>query len=205
MAVIALLALSAGVGVGALRHQYANDKALQNRVLVQLPEPKSLVAFALDGRAGQQVNLPLLRGKWTFLFFGYTHCPDVCPTTLAEIAQVRQLLLKANVANDAQFVFITVDPKRDTAKRLSDYAAFFDPHFLAARGTDEQIRNLAQQVGAAYYKESATQDGKNYSMGHSSAIFLIDPEARLAGLFTAPHTPNAISIAFQEIHRSWTP
>lgn len=130
-----------------------------------------------DGRVR---TLADFRGKVMVVFFGFTHCPDVCPTTLAELAQIKRAL--GEDGERLQGVFVTVDPERDTAEVLKQYVAAFDPSFLALRGSLEQTRNTAKEF-KVFFAKVPSKDGKSYSMDHTAGSYVFDPKGRVR-LFT---------------------
>src|SRR5712691_6647638 len=124
---------------------------LPDQVMTLFPDPKPLTAFAFTDHENRVFDLSRLKGKWSFLFFGYTHCPDICPMALAILARAHENIVKSTVgAKDVQFVFISVDPNRDTAGKLKQYVTYFDATFLGVTGDDAQLGKLAGQPGAAY-------------------------------------------------------
>jgi protein SCO1/2 len=140
-----------------------------------------------------------LKGKWSFLFFGFTHCPDICPTTLAILARARDDIAKSAAgAEDIQIVFISVDPNRDTANKLKQYVTHFHETFLGVTGDDAQIGNLAGQLGAAY-EVSITPGMENYPVNHAAAVFLVDPQAQYHAVFTPPLDAEVISTRFKVV------
>ena len=194
---VALAAMLAGMWL-ATSYWGSNSRVmlLPNRVMTVFPDPKPLTAFALIDHQNRVFDLSRLKGKWSFLFFGFTHCPDVCPTTLAVLAHARKNIAKNTVgAEDVQFVFVSVDPNRDTVSGLRQYVGHFHKSFLGVTGDDPQIRNLADQLGAPY--EVLMAPGlKNYPVNHASAVFLVDPQARYHAVFTPPLDAEAISRRF---------
>jgi len=166
-------------------------------VMTMFPEPKPLTAFALTDHENRVFDLSRLKGKWSFLFFGYTHCPDVCPTTLATLARAHENMAKSTVGSkDLQFVFISVDPDRDTVGKLKEYVTYFDTTFLGVSGDKVQLSNLAAQLGAAF--QVATAPGvEDYPVYHSAAVFLVDPQVRLHAVFAAPLDAESISKRFK--------
>src|SRR5881296_4167356 len=143
---------------------------LPDQVMTLLPDPKPLAAFAFTDHENRVFDLSRLKGKWSFLFFGYTHCPDICPTTLATLARARENIAKSTAgAKDVQFVFISVDPNRDTADKLRQYVTYFDTTFLGVTGGDAQLGNLAGQLGAAY-EVAITPGVENYPVYHTAAV-----------------------------------
>jgi protein SCO1/2 len=130
--------------------------------------------FSLLDQNGRPRTLLDFRGKVVALFFGYTHCPDVCPTTLADLAQVQGMLGKD--ANRVQVLFVTVDPERDDPGLLQKYMAAFHPSFLALRGDAAATARAAKSFSVSYQKQPTSQ---GYSIDHSVGTFLIDPEGRV--------------------------
>ena len=136
--------------------------------------------LALPDAEGRPRSLADFRGKVTVIFFGYAQCPDVCPTTLAELAQARRALGPAG--QDVQGVFVTVDPERDTPEMLKAYVASFDPSFVALRGSPEQTREAAKAFKIFYARVPGKTEG-SYTVDHTAGAYVLDREARLR-LFT---------------------
>jgi protein SCO1/2 len=174
---------------------------LPDQVITLFSDPKPLTAFALSDHKNRVFDLASLKGKWTFLLLGFTHCPDVCPTTLAMLARTRDRIAKSTVGADhVQVVFLSVDPNRDTASTLGQYVSYFDATFLGVTGDNAQIGKLAGQLGAAY-QVTITPGIENYPVYHSSAVFLLDPRARYHAVFTPPHDAEAISQRFELVRK----
>lgn len=125
---------------------------------------------------GQARTLADFRGKVVVVFFGYTHCPDVCPTTMAELASAMKKL--GADADKVQVLFVTADPERDTPEILKQYVAAFDPRFLGLRGTPEQTARAAKDFKVLIQKNPGS-DANNYTVDHSSGTYLYDPQGRL--------------------------
>ncbi|HYT98023.1 MAG TPA: SCO family protein [Casimicrobiaceae bacterium] len=132
--------------------------------------------FALRDPAGKERTLADFRGKAVVVFFGYTQCPDVCPTTLAALAEAMKKL--GPDADRVQVVFITVDPERDTPDLLSKYVPAFDPRFVGLRGDAEQTARTAKEFKILYQKQPGASPG-SYTMDHSAGTFIFDPQGRL--------------------------
>jgi protein SCO1/2 len=199
---VALAAILAGAWLADIyRRNDARAMLLPDQVSTVFPAPKPLTAFALTDHKNRKFDLASLKGKWSFLFFGFTHCPDICPTTLADLARARDSIAKnTTVAEDSQFVFISVDPNRDTPGKLGQYVGYFDATFLGVTGDNAQLGNLAAQLGAAY--QVAIAPGlENYPVYHSAAVFLLDPRARYHAVFTPPHDAEAISRRFKVVRK----
>jgi len=196
--IVALVALLGGVWLTATyRENGSRAILLPDRVMTLFPEPKTLTAFTLTDHENRIFDLSRLKGKWSFLFFGYTHCPDVCPTTLATLARAHENIVKSTVgAKDLQFVFISVDPDRDTVGKLREYVTYFDTTFLGVSGDNAQLGNLAAQLGAAF-QVAITPGVKDYPVYHSAAVFLVDPQVRLHAVFAAPLDAETIGKRFK--------
>ena len=162
------------------------------------PAPTPIEPFRLIDHNGAVLNRSQLVGKWTLLFFGYTYCPDVCPTTLSVIASAyRQLQDRADGDSNTQVWFVSVDPDRDTTERLAGYVTYFDDDFIAATGAVAAIDGFAKQFGAGYIMEEETSPGE-YLVSHTSAIFVVDPNGRLVASFSQPHDSETIVSLFEQ-------
>jgi len=138
--------------------------------------------FALTDHNGQPRSLKDFPGKVVVMFFGFTQCPDVCPTAMTELAEVKKMLGKD--AERLQGLFVTVDPERDTPQLLKAYMGNFDPSFLALRPTPEQLAAMAKDF-KLYYKKVEGKTPTSYTMDHSAASYVYDPQGRLR-LYTRP-------------------
>ena len=198
MTAVVLAAMLCGTWLAAVYREGGSRAVfLPDRVMTLFPAPKSLAAFSFTDHENRAFDLSRLKGKWSFLFFGYTHCPDICPTTLATLARVRENIAKtAAGAQDVQFVFMSVDPNRDTADRLRRYVTYFDATFLGVTGDDAQVSNLAGQLGAAYQVE-VKPGAESYPVYHTAAVFLVDPQARYHAVFAPPFDAEGISRRFE--------
>jgi protein SCO1/2 len=157
------------------------------------PKSKALTAFALDDHHGKAFTLDEMKGRWTLLFFGYTHCPDVCPVTLSVLKNAAALMGQAGSGPEPpRVVFVSVDPKRDTPDHLAAYVSHFNPAFLGVTGSDANLQAFARQLGVLYVLTDADADG-NYLVDHTAAIFLMDPRGHLVALFQAPHAAERLA------------
>lgn len=132
--------------------------------------------FTLTSQNGKSVTLSQFEGKVVIISFGYTHCPDICPMTLTILKDVMKKLLDAE--NKLQVLFVTVDPERDTPKRLKDYIPYFDKNFLGLTGTSQEIAKVAESYHISYFKDD-TNSKAGYLMAHSSSVYVIDPKGNL--------------------------
>lgn len=165
------------------------------------PTPHTLAPFSLMDQHDRSFDLKRIKGQWTFLFFGYTHCPDICPLTMTVLKQVAQRLPQAvNLEQNAQFAFVTVDPERDDSRRLGAYVEHFNKHFLGVTGAIDEIENLERQLNAvAIREEIAGQSG--YFFSHTSSIMVIDPQGRIFAFFSPPHDATTIIEKFSAVRK----
>jgi protein SCO1/2 len=155
-----------------------------------LDPPKEVGDFTLTSDTGQPLSLSDLRGKAVLIFFGYTHCPDVCPTTLADFKRV-----KADLGRDAArvvFVFISVDGMRDTPERLATWVHAFDPDFIGLTGTDAEIHAVAQDYGV-FFQRVDSGDAENYSVDHTASSFVVGPDGKLRIVFSYQSDPAGMA------------
>ena len=164
------------------------------QALLVLPEAREIPAFELVDAAGQPFGPARLEGKWSLLFFGFTHCPDICPGTLYDLSQASKAVHAAlsDKADRLQVVLVSVDPERDTPARLAGYVAFFDPSFEAVPGPHERLEPLTRKLGIAYRIAPHERGAAQYDVDHSASILLMDPQGRLHGVFPAPHDVVAL-------------
>jgi protein SCO1/2 len=145
--------------------------------------------FRLVDQNGKTVTDADLKGKWSLVYFGYTHCPDACPTALNDISIALDEL--GPQRNDVRPVFVTVDPERDTPAVLKSYVTAFDAPILALSGTPEEIAQAAKGYRVYYAKHP--EAGGDYSMDHSSVIYVMDPQGRFTASFTQENSPEEIA------------
>lgn len=152
---------------------------------VRLIEPaRALAPFALPLAGGAQATPASLAGHWTVVFLGFTHCPDVCPTTLAELAKAQAQWRALPAATRPQLLFVSVDPDRDTPDAVGEYARFFASDTLASAPREAQLAPFAASLGLVYMKVPTT--GGDYEVDHSATLVVLDPQGRQAGLIRPP-------------------
>ena len=156
---------------------------------ITFPPEGSSLTFALTAPDGAVVTQQSYRGKWLVIYFGYTFCPDVCPTTMMEIAGALKAL--GPRADAVQAIFITVDPQRDTPKVLNEYLKSFDPRLIGLTGTPAQIAAAAKAFHV-FYERNDTGDG-SYLYDHSSFIYMVDPEGRFVRAIPGSEGEKAIA------------
>jgi len=174
----------------------SHPRLIPDQVMTVFVDPKPLREFVLTDQNSHAFDLERLKGKWSFLFFGYTHCPDICPSTLANLSKLREQLTKGvNGSKNVQFFFISVDPRRDTAAILKEYTGYFDPSIIGVTGTELELRNLTGQLGALFELESAP-DKESYQVYHTSALFLINPQGQYVASLMPPFDISTINRRF---------
>jgi protein SCO1/2 len=190
MLLLASMAAGIGAGVGLAHFGRSGGSARDAASLPGLlwPPRGTLPDFALTDQHGTPFTATSLRGRWSLVFFGFTRCPDVCPNTLAALAQARAGL--AGVRKDFSVVFVSVDPDRDPPGELGSYVEHFDPAFVGVTGPTAELDRLTRALGVIYAK--APLGGGDYSVDHSAAVLVIDPRARFVGVLSAPHDARHI-------------
>jgi protein SCO1/2 len=172
--------------------------------------PVSLPQFTLTDHNGQKFNQWSLARKWTFMFFGYTFCPDVCPVALVDLNDIYHNLLEKGDLDEKKFkvntqvVFVTVDPGRDTVEELKEYMPHFNEAFIGVTGSKEEIDLLARPMGVAYRRVPGEDSEGDYLVDHSASFLLIDPLGRLRASFSPPHDPKQIAEDFRNIRSEYT-
>lgn len=155
------------------------------------PQVREVPAFSLQQSDGTALTPDELRGHWTLVFLGFTHCPDVCPTTLSDLAQAQKTWADLPTEARPRVLFVSVDPERDTPAKVGEYASFFHADTLAATAPVPALESFAASLGMVFMKV-ATAAG-DYSMDHSNVLVVLDPAGRQAGLIRPPLTPADIA------------
>ncbi|WP_431495755.1 SCO family protein [Pseudomonas brassicacearum] len=158
--------------------------ALIDAGIILLPQSRNLPDVKMTGQDGQPVAMDGLKGKWSLLFFGYTFCPDICPTTLAQLRQIKSELPPEAVAK-LQIVLVSVDPNRDTPKQLKQYLGYFDPQFKGLTAASvEDLQKLANAVSIPFIPADTSKP--NYTVDHSGNLAVIGPDGTQRGFIRAP-------------------
>jgi len=181
--IIAFVA-GAAIAVGLL---FTLDLVGKKAVPVQatvLPAGNELPDFSLLNQDGDTIDRRIFEGQWDLVFFGFTHCPDVCPTTMAMLKQVRERLASQGQEPLPRIVLVSVDPERDTPEAIGKYVDYFGEGNLGITGDLTEIRKLTGDLGIYFAKIETDND--NYSVDHSSVVLVINPQGRFRALFSAP-------------------
>jgi len=180
--VATVVAVAAGLWVS---DRYFNRQAdLADLHGTRFSEPRALQPFTLTDYKGRPFGTEQLKGKWSFVFFGYTNCPDVCPTTMSVLKSVASRL--DNKVPGVQYVFVSVDPERDTPEQLGQFVTWFNGDFIGVTGTGQELEKLTRQLGVIYMRVPDEKSPGSYTIDHSASVLLFDPDARFHAIFSAP-------------------
>lgn len=192
--IVAFVALVIGIVV-AINIAPPKTGTTQNTQHISLyPQPRALPEFNLTDHNGQTFDTSSLLNHWNLVFVGYTYCPDICPTTLAELKSIYPQLKQIPSEFPVQVVLMSVDPKRDTTERLNEYINFFDPEFMAVSGEHAQLFPLVRAMGMMYSMSEST-DNPNYLVDHSSSVVLVNPKAQVIGRFKPDFVAGQLPIS----------
>ncbi|CAI8701621.1 SCO family protein [Pseudomonas chlororaphis] len=183
---VALVALVLGLTVNKVLtgKNQGDPTALIDAGIILLPQSRNLPDVKMTDQEGQPVLLNELKGKWSLLFFGYTFCPDICPTTLAQLRQIKSELPKEAVDN-LQVVLVSVDPNRDTPQQLKQYLGYFDKDFKGLTATSvADVQKLANAVSIPFIPADTSKP--NYTVDHSGNLAVIGPDGTQRGFIRAP-------------------
>jgi protein SCO1/2 len=189
LVLLALVAAAGGVWVA----QRTSDQAPQLTSGTWLPQPRPVPEVSLIDQSGQPFTTQSLKGHPTLLFFGFTHCPDVCPTTLARLAQI----VKAANVPDLKVLLVSVDPERDTPALLERYVHAFNPDFTGVTGKPEEIDRFAKEFGVAIAK--VDMGGGEYTVDHSAVVTLLNRQGQRVALFTPPYEVAPVAADLQSV------
>lgn len=178
-------------------YQTAWAMELQNATI--FTQPRTVVPFKLQTDNGNSFSNENLKGHWSLLFYGFTNCAMICPTTMTELNKMYQILAKDKQQVLPQVVFISVDPERDTIKRLHNYVHSFNPHFIGVTGDEKELATLAKHMGAMYMKVRDKKDPTHYYIDHSAFIILVNPKGQMVGILSSPHEAENMANNFKQI------
>ncbi len=189
---VALIALVLGLTFSRVLTgtRQADPAALLDAGIVLLPRSRPLPSLPLTDQDGRPQALDQLRDKWSLVFFGYTFCPDVCPTTLAELRQLNGLL-PAQTRERLRVVMVSIDPGRDTPAQLKQYLGYFDPAYVGLTGELADIQKLAGAVGIPFIPGDTSRE--NYTVDHSGNLVLLGPDGTQRGFVRAPLNPGKLA------------
>jgi protein SCO1/2 len=192
---LALVALVIGVIVAInIAPPGQNIAQSESQHLSVYPQPRALPDFILKDHNNADFKKDALVDHWSLVFVGYTYCPDICPTTLAELTAIYPKLKEIPTDYPVQVILLSVDPKRDSSERLNEYINFFDPEFIAASGEHAQLFPLVRAMGMMYSMSEST-DNPDYLVDHSSSVVVINPKAQVMGRFKAEFVAGKLPIS----------
>ncbi|MFY0669999.1 MAG: SCO family protein [Alteromonas stellipolaris] len=192
--VVALLALLTGVFGAIYLSPTGQSNGSSPEYFQAYPEPRAIAPFSLTDSKGNEFNQASLENQWSLLFLGYTFCPDICPTTMAELNSIYPQMQAIESEFPIKVVFISIDPNRDSIARLDEYISYFNPNFIAATGEHKALFPFARNLGMMYAIAEST-DNPNYLVDHSASVILINPKAQVIGRFKPKREPGKLSIS----------
>ncbi len=195
--IIVLIAIAAGLGLWLGLRSSQQPPAPTYQALLAYGAPRALSDFDLDASDGGRLNRERLQGRYTVLFFGFLNCPDVCPTAMATLAAVDKSLADLPEAQRPRFVFVSVDPARDSAVATGEYAAHFSPRILAATAADPVLEPFTRQLGVIYAAQPDV-DGV-YNVDHSAQFVVLDRAVNIVGIIRPPHVATAIASDLRQL------
>ena len=208
--VVLVDALAAGLGLWASQRYFGAAPASswpQTQVVRLFEPPRELPAFSLRQSDGTPLVPGELKGHWTLVFLGFTHCPDVCPTTLAQLSQAQKQWASIPEAIRPRVLFVSVDPERDTPDRIGEYAHAFHKDTLAATANIPALENFTRSLSLVFAKVPAPEGAPadQYSVDHSASMAVLDPKGRMSGLVQQPLDPAAIAADLAALTRATSP
>lgn len=203
LAIIVISAMASGVGwwLQNKNGKFNSPPQLQLANADMIYPLQAAAPFTLTDDNGQVFNQLSLKGHWTMIFFGFTNCAMLCPTTLTTLSKVYANLQTNSQLHNLNVLFVSVDPERDSLARIKSYVTAFNPNFLGATGSDSQLTALTKHYGVMYAKIPFDQNdpSKGYYIDHSGFILLFNPEGKYTGIFSMPHDATKITQDYEAI------
>jgi len=180
-----------------------NEHELREYGAYLLSNPRKFSDVELTDHNGQPFIQENLKGKWSMIFFGFTHCPDICPTTMAAASKMYKEMSDEEQA-DLQVLLITLDPERDTPEKLAQYVPYFHPDFIGATTDQHRLLKLATELNVAYSKVPLDSGQSDYSIDHSGNIILINPKGHFHGYMRPPFEHGSMRVAWRSLRETFT-
>ena len=177
-----------------------NDEQLRVNGAIVLDKPRIFSDFELIDHRGEVFTIDRFRDTWTIVFFGFTNCPDICPTTLVVLNDTYSKM-KESEKEKLQVVMISLDPERDTVEALAEYVPYFNDQFIGVTGNKHLIRRLTAEINIAYNKVPLA--GDDYTVDHSTQLVLINPKGHYHGFFKAPHSETMLRSTWRSIYSTF--
>lgn len=194
------------ISVGGFVHKVNQPRVLTpselniNRAYL-FEKPRMLPAFELTDHLGEPFTPASLEGQWTLIFFGFTYCPDVCPTTMAQLAKFMQSLEGLPEADDTRVIMVSVDPARDSVEKLAAYVPYFNPDFVGVTGEFLDIHRFATSLNTPFRKVPG--QGDDYLVDHSANVVLINPRGDFHAFFKGPLDLPKMKLTYRSIRAVW--
>jgi protein SCO1/2 len=194
-----LIAIAIGVGIGIYQKQSEPVTEFEHSTV--LSAPRTIGPFKMAMHTGEEFNRDSFKGKWTFLFFGYTHCPDICPNTMTVLNIMdKGLQIDTGLRDSTNFIMVSVDPDRDTVDVMAEYVPYFNKRFIGLTETQKgHLLALSSQLGVVYLVKKPKKPNDKYIVDHSPSIILINPQGQFHAVFSAPHDPAGMLADFEVI------
>ena len=208
--VVLVAAVAAGLGLWMSQKHFGaptTSQWPQTQVVRLFEPPRELPAFSLRQSDGTQLVPGELKGHWTLVFLGFTHCPDVCPTTLAQLSQAQKQWESIPEAIRPRVLFVSVDPDRDSPDRIGEYAHAFHKDTLAATANIPALENFTRSFSLVFAKVPAPEGAPadQYSVDHSASMAVLDPQGRMSGLLQQPFDPALIAADMAALTQATAP
>lgn len=199
---VILLVLFVFILVGLFVNRVLTPRVLSSKEMVSngaivFSIPREISPFSLTDQNGDAFNRDQLKGHWTFVFFGFTHCPDICPATLAQFRQLSDRLEATAYADSTEFLLVSLDPERDTPDRLKTYVEYFSPEFTGVTGEFLQLHKLANELNTAFRKVVTDHEKGEYTVDHGGNVALVNPQGHYHGLYRPPLDVDKMFLTYQ--------
>jgi protein SCO1/2 len=195
LAGVAVLVIGVGIWIGWASPFFGSSKAPEAAGIV-FDDPRQIDAVQLIDHNGKEFNVERLQNRWSLIYFGFSNCPDLCPMALTQFTKLDEEL-GTEFASPIQYIFVSVDPDRDTPDQLGAYVEYFLPGLIGVTGNNVELSNFANQLAVGFKVHS--EEGDNYPVDHSNAILLVNPAAEFQAVFTAPHKADRMAADFRAI------
>lgn len=176
-----------------------SPKELYNAGAVIFDTPREVSAFELLDKNNEPFTQDDLVGKWTFVFFGFTNCPDICPTTVALFNQMHKQLADTQWSESTQFVLVSLDPARDTPEKMKSYVDYFNPEIEGITGDFRTLKRFANQMNIAFSKVVTDHVSGDYTIDHSGAVVLMNAQGHYQGFYKTPLDLDRMALTYQSI------
>jgi protein SCO1 len=198
---VVLLVTVIALVFGAIIWKTVNEKPQLSSILednhtLLFETPRLLPSVTLTRHDGSSFTIDDLKGQWNIINFGYTYCPDICPTNMADLNIAYKQLTEQGLADQLQVWMISVDPERDTPEQLAQYVPYFNDDFVGVTGDLNEITTLGTQLSAVFYPEGS---GDSYTVAHSDNFAIVDPQGHFVALMRPPHQPSNVVTVVQAL------